>query len=328
MNITDIAFPNLGIYLKNVPQLIHIGNFTIAIYGIMLATGILFGFIFGAAEAKNRGIHPDYVWDFAVPAIFFSIMGARIYYVLMSWDSYKDNLISVFYLRQGGIAIYGAVIAAFITMYVYTRIRKIPYFVYADAVIMGLPLGQVIGRWGNFFNREVFGGYSNGLFAMQLPVAAVRSSDVPPSLAAHIDAATNSILVHPTFLYEGVWNLLVMLGLFLYRKHKRFEGELFFLYIAGYGIGRAIIEAIRTDQLMIPGTSIPISLALGLVSAVVAILFILVLRKKLPKAEYIVTGFEETPESLKQKEAKAAKEAAVNAGSVGENTENTENTEK
>lgn len=283
MSPTSIDFPNLGIHLENVPKGFYIGDFSIAIYGIMIATGMFLGFALAARLAKDYDVHPDMVWDFAVPAILFSVCGARAYYVIMSWDNYKDDPISVLYLRQGGLAIYGGVIAAFITMYVYTRIRRISYFRFADIMMPGLLLGQIIGRWGNFFNREAFGGYNEGLLAMRLPVAAVRANDISEALAAHITEGVDYIQVHPTFLYEGLWNLALMLFLIIYGKKKSFDGEIFLMYIAGYGIGRFWIESLRTDQLIIPGTAIPVSMAVSSVSAVIAVVSIICVRKKLSK---------------------------------------------
>ena len=138
----------------------------------------------------------------------------------------------------------------------------------------GLILGQAIGRWGNFMNREVFGDYYNGLFSMQLPISDVRDpSDITEKIASHIPAGANYINVHPTFLYESVWNLLVFVLLLVYRKHKKFDGEICLLYLGGYGIGRFIIEGIRTDTLFVPGTTVPVSqvLALGMVVAAIGI---------------------------------------------------------
>ncbi|MDD3413959.1 MAG: prolipoprotein diacylglyceryl transferase [Lachnospiraceae bacterium] len=293
MGINDIAFPNLGIYLDNVGRSFSIFGFRIFFYGILIGLGILSGVVFAASEAKRRNLNPDIIWDLAIYEIFFSIVGARIYFVATSWDTYKDHPIDVFNLRLGGIAIYGAIIAAFITLFVYCKIKKIKFFVLADTLIMGLVIGQIIGRWGNFFNREVFGDYSNGLFAMRLPIDAVRASDISVGISTHIIEGTNYIQVHPTFLYEAAWNLLLLLFLWFYRKHKRFEGELFFIYLIGYGVGRFFIEAIRTDQLFIPGTNLPISMVVGAVSAVGSVIAILVLRKKLPQAQYLVETKEE-----------------------------------
>lgn len=280
MEATAIAFPNLGIYLPNVPKGIYIGDFMIAIYGMVIALGMLLGFTLAAYLAKKQGIDPDMVWEFAPLAIFFSICGARFYYVVTSWDKYKDNPISVFNLRNGGLAIYGGVIAGFITMYVFTKMKKISYFKFADAIIPGLFVGQIMGRWGNFFNREAFGGYSDGLFAMRLPIAAVRSGDISEQIRSHIPAGGDYIQVHPTFLYEGMWNLVGLAILLFMQKRKKFDGEIFFLYIIWYGTGRFFIESIRTDQLFIPMTKIPVSMAVASVSAVVSLGIIIFKRIK------------------------------------------------
>lgn len=288
MGLNDIAFPNLGIYLEDVHKNLTIGGFTIAYYGIIIGIGILLGFTLAAWGMKDRGMNPDLVWDFSIYAIVFSILGARIYYVATSWELYRDNPLSVWNLRQGGLAIYGAVIAGLLTMYLYCRRKKLGFLQFADSVIMGLVLGQIIGRWGNFFNREAFGGFSDGLFAMRLPVDALRSADVTADLLAHVVDGANYIQVHPTFLYEAMWNLLLLIFLFCYRRHKRFEGEMLLLYIMCYGIGRFMIESIRTDQLLIPGTEIPISMFVSAVSAFAALLCILIMGKKSPRAQYVV----------------------------------------
>lgn len=293
MNVNDIAFPNLGIYLENVPKKISIGGFDIAFYGILIGIGMILGCLIAAKEIKNRGMDENVIWDLSIYVIFFSIVGARTYYVVMSWDLYKDNLLSIFNLRQGGLAIYGGVIAGAITVITYCRIKKISFLPYVDAIVMGLLTGQIIGRWGNFFNREVFGGYSDGLFAMRLPIDAIRSqADISSDIAAHIVEGTNYIQVHPTFLYEGIWNLMLLVIIFLYRKHKWFEGELFCIYGLGYGIGRFFIESIRTDQLYVPGTTVPVSMVVASVSAVVSLICIIVMRKKCPRTQYLVDKVE------------------------------------
>ena len=136
----------------------------------------------------------------------------------------------------------------------------------------GLILGQAIGRWGNFMNREVFGEYYDGLFSMQLPVDAVRARDISENIAAHIPEGVNYINVHPTFLYESVWNLLVFAALLVFRKHKKFDGELCLLYFGGYGLGRFLIEGIRTDTLFLPGTTVPVSQVLALLMVIFSVI--------------------------------------------------------
>ncbi len=282
---TDIAFPNLGIYLENVPKQITIGNFSIALYGIIIACGMLAGIVIASRVAKRTGQNPDIYWDAAVWLIVISVIGARIYYVIFSWDYYKDDLLQIFNLRAGGLAIYGGVIAAILSVIVYCRIKKLNTFLFMDTAGCGLVLGQIIGRWGNFFNREVFGGYSNGPFAMRLPIEAVRQRDITAALASTVTDGTNYIQVHPTFLYEGVWNLCVLLLMLIYTKHKKFDGEVFLLYLFGYGVGRAIIESIRTDQLYLPGTQLPVSLLLGIIMASAALVLDIAGRSRAKKRE-------------------------------------------
>ena len=283
MGDMDIAFPNLGIYLTNVPKTIMIGSFGIAIYGVVIALGMLLGLTLSSRVAARTGQDPDVIWDLGPALLLFSVIGARIYYVIFMWDMYKDDLIQIFNLRGGGLAIYGGIIAGFITIYVYCRIKKQKFPLVLDTVMYGLLVGQILGRWGNFFNREVFGEYTNNLLAMRIPVSMVRERDISASIAAHMTEGTNYIQVHPTFLYEGLWNLALLIFLLLYLKHKRFDGEIALLYFAGYGIGRAIIESIRTDQLYITGTTIPVSMALGIAMAVVSIAADIVIRTKLRK---------------------------------------------
>ncbi len=285
MGSMDIAFPNLGIYLKNVPKSFSVFGFPIAFYGVIIAVGVLAGVLLAAHVARLEGLDPDLIWDFAIYAIIFSILGARVYYVIFSWDRYRDNLLGIFNLRNGGLAIYGAVIAAFLTLWVYCARKKQSFLQLADICVPGLVLGQVIGRWGNFTNREVFGEYTDSLLAMRLPVQMVRAEDISETIAAHMAEGTNYIQVHPTFLYESLWNLALLLLLLLYRKHKKFEGEQWLLYLGGYGLGRAWIEGIRTDTLFIPHTTIAVSQVLAAVLFVVALAADLFFRYRLRKKE-------------------------------------------
>lgn len=283
MNAGDIAFPHLGIYLRDVPKSFSIFGLDIAYYGVIIGLGVLAGILMVAHQAKVTGQDPDTYWDFAIYAVIFSVVGARIYYVIFAWDYYKDDLLSIFQTRKGGMAIYGGVIAAFITLFVYCRIKKKNPLLMGDTAMPGLLLGQIIGRWGNFMNREVFGEFYDGLFSMQLPVAAVRARDISENIAAHIPEGANYINVHPTFLYESLWNLGVMVLMLVYRKHKRFDGELCLLYLGGYGLGRFIIEGIRTDTLFLPGTTIPVSQVLAMLMLIFAVAVDIAVRIRLKK---------------------------------------------
>lgn len=263
----SIAFPHLHILLKHVGKRLMIGNFSIAFYGIVIALGMVLAFIFIMKEAKRVGYKQDDFMDLFIFGIIFGVIGARIYYVIFSWDDYKNNLLQIFNIRGGGLAIYGGIIGGTITVIVLCHIKKLNFWKCADVIVFGVLIGQICGRWGNFFNREAFGGYTDGLFAMRIPIDAVnRAQDITAEMKANIVTVNgiDCIQVHPTFLYESLFNLCVFLFLLWYRKRKKFDGEIFFLYIGLYGIGRSIIEGLRTDQLLLPGTSIAVSQLLGL----------------------------------------------------------------
>lgn len=283
MNVSDISFPNLGIYLNNVPKSFTVFGFTIALYGVVISIGMLLGVTIALYDRRSRGLSEDPIWDIALVGIPSGIVGARIYYVIFAWDFYKDDPVQIFNLRQGGLAIYGGVIGALIAVIIYCRIRQESFFEVWDSIALGFLIGQAVGRWGNFFNREVFGGYTDNIFAMRLPVDAVRARDITPALQATIGAGENFIQVHPTFLYESMWNLALLIILYLYRTHKKFSGEIFCLYIAGYSAGRLWIESIRTDQLYVTGTTIPVSMLVAAVMIGCASGIELYQRKKLQK---------------------------------------------
>ena len=256
-----IDFPNIGIHLKSVGDHITVFGFDIAYYGMIIGLGILVGILIAALEAKRTKQNPEDYYDLAIYAVIFAIIGARIYYVIFSWDMYKDHLLSIFNIRQGGLAIYGGVIAAVITVFVFANKKHLSAPVLLDTAVLGLVAGQMIGRWGNFFNREAFGEYTDGLLAMRLPVDAVRGSDITELMRKHMETeeGVSYIQAHPTFLYESLWCLLILILLLLYRKHKKFNGEIFLIYLAGYGFGRFWIERLRTDQLLLPGIGFPVS---------------------------------------------------------------------
>jgi len=277
----SINFPNLGIYLSNVGDKISIFGFDIAYYGITIAIGMLCGIYIAMRMAKKTKQNPDTYMDLAMVAIVCALAGARLFFVAFSWDQYKDDLLSIFNTRRGGLAIYGGVIAAVICAFVFARVKKLKFGQLVDTACIGLVLGQIIGRWGNFFNREVFGGYTNSLLAMQLPLNAVRSSDVTAEMMEHLQTidGISYIQVHPTFLYESLWNVGVLILLIWYTKKKKFHGEVFALYLLGYGIGRFWIEGMRTDQLLIPGLGFPVSQVISVILAATAVAVIIFKRK-------------------------------------------------
>lgn len=274
----SISFPHLHIYLDHVIKTIQIGNFSIAMYGIIIAAGMVCGTLLAMRIAKKTGQQQEDYLNLAVMGIIIAVICARLYYVAFSWDLYKDHPLSIFNLRQGGLAIYGGVIGALFAAWLYSRIKKIRFLTLLDTAVPGLILGQIIGRWGNFFNREAFGGYTDNLFAMRLPVSAVRPEDISQSLSDHMiySGGEAYIQVHPTFLYESLWNVGVLVLLLLLEKRKKFTGQVFCLYLAGYGVGRAWIEGLRTDQLLIPNTNVAVSQLLSVVLAVFGGLMIVI----------------------------------------------------
>ncbi len=304
---TDIHFPNIGISFHNFGNGITIFGIDIAYYGIIIMCGMLLGIVLARHRAKISGQNVEIYEDFALYAILFAVVGARLYYVIFSWDSFKDNLWSILDLRSGGLAIYGGVIGGVLTGIIYSKIKKINFYLLADTCMPAMLLGQVIGRWGNFFNREVFGRYTDSLLAMQLDLRVVSSDyrcseEVLAARYAGKEEIFNNIMeirqntvivdgieyiqVHPTFLYESLWNLALLVLLSFYTPKKKFDGEILFLYLAGYGLGRAWIEGMRTDQLFLWGTPFAVSQLLSILLVVASSIVIIVKRvqKKRQKA--------------------------------------------
>ena len=272
MNGADIRFVHLGITIEHLKSSISVFGFRIAFYGIIIGIGMLAGIWIAQSDAKRRGQDPELYLDFALYAIICSIIGARIYYVLFEWDYYKENLLQIFNLRAGGLAIYGGVIAGAITMIVYTRAKKVSFFSMADTGVLGLVTGQIIGRWGNFFNCEAFGGYTDSLLAMRIKLSLVNDNMLNADVLSHkiVENGVEFIQVHPTFLYESCWNLCLLLFMLWFRKKKQYDGQMLWIYLCGYGLGRFWIECLRTDQLILFGTGFPVSQALSLVLILVA----------------------------------------------------------
>ena len=292
---TDIRFPNLGIVFSGIGNGITLFGIDIMYYGMIIVLGMLLGVLLACFRAKRAGLSPDMIIDFALYAILFSVVGARIYYVVFAWDSFRDNPLSIFNLRTGGMAIYGGILAGVLTAAVYAKIKNVNFYKLADLCVPSLVLGQAIGRFGNFFNREAFGTYTDSLFAMQLDRRAV-TSDYNCSMAVlekryeghtlalnRIVEIRNNIVyaegaeyiqVHPIFLYEVLWNLGLLVLLLIYSRHKKFNGELLCLYLIGYGAGRVWMESLRTDPLFLWGTSLAVSELLSILLILIGLFFL------------------------------------------------------
>ncbi|MCR5702312.1 MAG: prolipoprotein diacylglyceryl transferase [Lachnospiraceae bacterium] len=295
----EIRFPNLGITLKNVKDGFVIGNFEIRFYGVIIALSFIAAYLVMATEAKRTKQDPELYLDYILWLVIPAILGARIYYVLFSLKDYIKKgqgvgatIKGMFNIRGGGLAVYGGIIAGIITLVIFAKIRKQKLTLMLDTCCMGVLAGQILGRWGNFFNREAFGGYTNSLFAMAIPSDwfggknyLVTKANLGIITQDMIDNVTTFdekefIQVHPTFLYESLWNALVLLVIFLYRRHKKFDGELCAMYLWGYGLGRVWIESLRTDSLMLPVGNFKVSQLLAALCVVIATIYIVVMRMK------------------------------------------------
>lgn len=279
---TTIRFPNLGLTL-NPGKSINILGLDIAYYGIVIGSAMLIGALIAYHEAKKTNQNVDDYIDFTLYTLIAAIVGARLYYVIFEWDYFSRNPLEIFNLRGGGMAIYGGVIASIITLIIFTRVKKLNFWLMADTAVQGLIIGQVIGRLGNFFNRECFGGYTDNLLAMQLPVSEAKGINAELlERLIEIDGV-KYIQVHPTFLYEMLWNIGVYIIMCLYRRKKKVDGEIFAIYLAGYGIGRFIIEGMRTDQLVIKGLGIAASQVVSVIMVIIAIALVVYKRRNFKK---------------------------------------------
>lgn len=268
--INTISFPYLGLEFTLSRVAFSIGGFPIYAYGLTITIGLILAVIYGFKQCKpqksgekiNDGLGVDDYLNMLLLAIPISIICARIYYVVFSFDAYKDNLLSVFDIRGGGLAIYGGVIGAVLTIFVYCRKNKINMGTVLDILSIGLLIGQSIGRWGNFVNGEAFGS----------------ETTLPWAMTIEQGGAVIANSVHPTFFYESLWNAIGIVVLMIYKKHTCFRGELFCAYLVWYGIGRTIIEGLRTDSLYLG--PLRVSQVLAAVTAVVGVVLIIRGRRK------------------------------------------------
>ena len=235
-------------------------------------------------EAKRTGQSDEDYLDIIIWCLISAVVGARAYYVIFAWDYYKDDLLSIFNIRGGGMGIIGGLIGAFIAGYFVCRHKKMSFVLACDTCIIGVPVGQIIGRFGNFFNREAYGQYTDGLFAMQIPLdrCTRASSVVTDEMMNHLVEydGLKFISVHPTFLYEALWNLGLLILLLWMRKHTRFRGQMVLTYFIGYGLGRFWIESLRIDQLIFFGTGIPVTMIVSAIMVLGGILLMVYARKK------------------------------------------------
>jgi phosphatidylglycerol:prolipoprotein diacylglycerol transferase len=259
----NIRFPGLGLEFKLSRWPFTVFGFPIYWYGIIIALAFLTAVLLALKGSKKYRINPDTILDMVLIAAPAAIVFARLYYVVFSWDQYKDNLIDIFKIRDGGLAIYGGVIGALLAAWLYTRKKKIPFLHIADYCIPYLVLGQAIGRWGNFVNQEAFGTKTDLPWRMN----GIEPDKYLSSLPEAVDL--NKYGVHPTFLYESLLDLVIFFILIYFRKKKKLDGEVLSLYLILYGAGRFLIERLRTDSLMLGSFRVS-----QLLSAILVVVFV------------------------------------------------------
>ena len=264
MNMS-IRFPNLGLEFEYVPVSVRVFGFEITFFGILLAVGMLLGMVFVVLEAKRKKQDANLHLGMMISGLAGGFIGARFFYVLLSWSVYKTDIMKVFDTRNGGMVFYGGLLGGVLAAAIFCRIKKAAFMEMADVAVKGLLIGQIIGRWGNFFNRESFGEYTSNVLTMQLPLSNVRAGEVTPWMRENLVTIDNVSYIQatPLFLYESIWCLLLLLLLFVWNRRKLFAGEIFMRYLAGYGFGRFFIEWIRTDKMFLPGTDIAVNQAIS-----------------------------------------------------------------
>lgn len=268
----SIRFPNLDINLGHIAKSVTVFGFDIRVYGIVIAAGMLLGILFIELQARRQNQNPNLYLGMVIVSLIGGLIGARLYYVAFSWSLFEgQSWKAVCDIRNGGLAIYGGIFAGALFGLIYCKILKISFGRMADVSCIGLLIGQIIGIWGNFFNRASFGEYTDSLFAMQLPVDSVRASELTKTIQQNLKTVNGTVYiqVHPLFFYECIWCIILLVVLLIYSRNKKYQGEIFTRYLAGYGLGKMVIEWLRTDALYIPHTKISVSFLVSVILFVV-----------------------------------------------------------
>ena len=305
----EISFPGLGLSFNPSRIAFSIGSKPIYWYGIIIAAGFLLAVWYAMKRANQFGLTQDNIIDMLICAVPLAIVGARAYYCLFSWDLYKDDPIRVLYIWEGGLAIYGGVIGAVIGLVLYTKVKKVKTSAMLDIGGLGLLIGQSIGRWGNFMNREAFGSVTNSFLRMGLT-----------------DASGNTVYVHPTFLYESLWNALGFLLLHFYSKRRKFDGQIFLMYLGWYGLGRMFIEGLRTDSLYVGSTNLRVSQLLAGTCFLLVVIFLVydkIFREHDPEDLYVNVVARRNAEAAAQEPESASERMdSENQDTVADEAEN------
>lgn len=290
-----LSFPKLGIEIPVYSTAFTVFGMEIKWYGIMIGLGLLLAVIYCFRKMKDAGIDSDRATDAVFGGFIGAIIGARLYYVFMMWDDYKGDIKAIFSIRDGGLAIYGGLIGALLVGLTVAKIRKVKLFPLLDLAGMGFLIGQALGRWGNFFNHECFGRNTTLPWGMTSPrIAAALKANAGSIFNSTGVSVDPTMPVHPCFLYESLWCLIGFLILHFYYKHRKFDGEIFAMYVFWYGLGRFFIEGLRTDSLMVG--HLRISQFVAAVSVIAAFIVIIVVRSKI-KQDGGYTLYKDTEES-------------------------------
>ena len=318
----SVRFPNIGIEFSHIGRAVNFFGLEITYYGILIASGMLLGLLMVILDVKRRRENLNRYMELLIVSVTGAVIGARLVYVIFSWKLFAGNILEILNIRNGGLSFYGALLGGTLSASLYCICKKSSFWKMADSVSIGIVTGQIIGRWGDFFNREYFGQYTESMFAMQLPLSSVRSSEVTSVMREHLAVkdGISYIQVHPTFLYESVWCLILLLILLWYKRRKKFHGEIFIRYLAGYGFGKFFVEYLKSDQWLIPGTRLSVSMILSAMLFVIFGLTAMLERSLAKKREKIrrrrreafyerekkASGMSETSDTISQVEAQPA----------------------
>ena len=304
-----ITFPMLGGLTIDPPSSFEIFGKTIYFYGVLIALGFILGILYISHNSRRFGLNSDIVYDIILWIIPASIIGARAYFVLFRLDDYISRPLDMIKIWEGGLAIYGGVIAGALVAFLFCKKRKIPVAAMIDALIGGLLIGQIIGRWGNFMNREAFGAPTEVFCRMGL-----------------IAKDGTTIFVHPTFLYESLWNLVlfIFLDIFVRKGKRKYDGQVALIYFFWYGIGRAWIEGLRTDSLYIGSTGIRVSQVLSAALALAALIIMIIQAKKPHDPAKLYANRKSEAEEASEDDTKSGSAAEAPSVPAAEEKNNTE----
>ncbi len=313
---TEIYFPELGWRFHIDPTAFTVGGLAIQWYGILITTGLLLALLYCFPKMKRFGLDSDRAVDAVIGGVLGGIIGARIYYVLFNFsefkkDSFGETLKSAVNIRSGGLAIYGGIIGALLVGLLMCKIRKVRKLPMLDITVLGFLIGQGVGRWGNFVNQEAFGTNTSSVFGMtggEIQNTIIRETQEGGSMYAH-DQATMmwEKAVHPCFLYESLWCILGFIILSWYSKHRKYDGQIFLMYLSWYGIERAFVEGLRTDSLYIGDSNLRISQLLSIVLVVASVILQLVIYSKYrrdPESFQLYVGSEESHRLIEESRRK------------------------